>query len=143
MNIGQWWPEEHVVKLKDLVEKGFTARRISEELGRTKNSVISACRRKGLKLISRRGSSSTVKQTPKRSKKERATYTPSIDLSASSPKSIEESMVKPVHGTLLKAMQCKCIIGEPKDLLYCGKPTFNGVWCLEHYKIYLQDPKGT
>ena len=33
-----------------------------------------------------------------------------------------------------KMGQCLEILGDPKDLICCGKPTINNVYCDKHYK---------
>lgn len=48
-----------------------------------------------------------------------------------------KSFGTPCHSLDLTKDTCRCVIGEPKDLMHCGAPVYgNSVYCKDHHAIF-------
>ena len=119
------WSNSETSKLRVLAEEGLSAQQISLRLGKSRNSVVSKCRRSGIKLCrkSRRPVVQIIEKLP-------VIHTPELDLGTDSI----------VGGMDLGSRQCRAVIGEPKNGVYCGRDVEEGSYCDYHTQLYCLRP---
>lgn len=122
----EYGPDE-IEKIKSLLlKRRFTAQDIANELGRSRNSIISKIRRnKDLNAIGLLSQSSAQKKI-KKVWVDRPT--------ASAEASWEEIIIKPDD---LKGNGCRWVYGDPKKegWGYCGHTKVGKAWCPHHYNV--------
>ena len=140
------WTWEEIKFVSDLASKGYSAKNIALDLiGRTRNSVIGICHRKGIPLLQR----TMEKEKPSRSlpkkinpalfkiTKTKKNRLPPLNILDTK----EDENFIPLNKTLidLNYGECKAIVGPIKNLetLYCGHKSVEGKsWCLHHFLKY-------
>lgn len=136
------WTAERVEQLTSLAAEGLSAKAIGGEMGVSKNSIISACSRKGIKLENVVGWSSTndkattvaAARTPKSKQRQGLTWRPASPPVAPRP-IVESAADRPVNGGKrlleLAADGCRWPSGEGVDMVFCGAPAV-GPYCAGH-----------
>ena len=139
------WTEEREKKLKELWEKGHTARQIAEILGgTTRNAVIGKAHR--LKLAARADSKNTVsKKQPEGAKpvnnREKYISRKSRFKSLLLDKNFEPENPKTLEQ--LENKNCSWPIGHPdqKDFYFCGRNPVEGFSYCKLHVLYAFQPK--
>jgi len=149
------WTWEEIKEVRELAANGWSALDISRKLvGRTRNSVIGVCHRRGIHLQSKNGrmmaeAKALLPQVPKRVRPSRAkpkTLGPRLDVL---PKAyiikkitpVEDENFTPLNVTIvdLRHFHCRAVVSEIKagDTFYCGHEAITGKsWCPYHMLKY-------
>ena len=140
------WTWEEIKFVSDLASKGFSATNIAKELiGRTRNSVIGICHRRGIQLLQKTiQKEKPLHYLPKKKNpslfkitKTKKNRLPPLNILDTK----EDENFIPLNKTLidLNYGECKAIVGPIKNLetLYCGHKSVEGKsWCLHHFLKY-------
>jgi len=115
------WSHSETSKLRVLAEEGLSSQQISLRLGRSRNSVVSKCRRSGIKLLrkSRKPVVQAVEKPP-------IMHIPELDIGT----------FHVVGGMELGPRHCRAVIGEPRNGVYCGRDVREGSYCSYHSQLY-------
>lgn len=143
----KWTPEE-LHHLQSMWDAGFKAKDIGKTLGRSKNSVIGAAHRLGLK---EHNNSPRIPREQKMERPKKESMPTNVRVFVRPPQKIKDKPMPPTTGGVtieeLRIRSCRAVTstsGGPHGLaLYCGEPTSEGiVFCSYHCSIYYQ-PRGT
>jgi GcrA cell cycle regulator len=135
------WSPETTARLAELWEKGLSASLIGAELGVTRNSVLGRAFRLGLGKR-REAYPQARRRVPTWRKKPDPTSRPSRVLVVKSnveffdPTLTSNFCANPVDILGITADQCRWVIGEPRELKFCGEAKFaNHSFCARHSRI--------
>ena len=122
------WNSETIGILKDLVSKGYTARRIAQILGPpfTRNAVVGKRHRMGINP----GKVVTINTA--------VIVKPVVPVVKVVPPTIPppEPTVKPITFDELTHETCRYpVSGEGRSMLFCASPTINRTYCEYHQKL--------
>jgi GcrA cell cycle regulator len=120
------WSDDRIEALKGLVDQGFTARQIGDDLGVSRNAVIGKVRRSGFSFFNKQGQ---VKEKPRGRTRRYQTAAP-----PSRPPGLTalpaESVASPVTFTDLTEVHCRWPVNH---MLYCGADRLAGSpYCARH-----------
>lgn len=121
------WNSRTIGILRELVAKGYTARRIAQELGPpfTRNAVVGKRHRLGINpgnVVK----TETVKIKP----------APPPVVAVITPTEPTEPTTKPITFDELTHETCRYpVSGEGRSMLFCASPTTNRVYCSYHQKL--------
>ena len=110
------WTHHAVKTMKDLMEQGWTARRIALHLGPefTRSAVIGKWNRMGL----------------------RNTHYVAVNPKISEVQDLPATDIKGVHFDNLESGMCRYpLAGEGRHIIFCGEKTINQVYCDCHQKL--------
>lgn len=151
----KFWTKEEIATLKQMWSAGKTAQEIADALGRPRNGVIGQAHRSGLEKrqspIQRKKSPRVVEIEKTReesyagqgfnfkraSRKKPSTNTTNKELRDEKRAEINRT----AYGTPKKMIdlepnECRWpVSGEGSNMLFCGAPTVNGVYCEKHCTI--------
>lgn len=124
------WTQKQDAILISLYGK-VSSHEVSEKIGRSRNAIIGRAQRLGLKFPKKEPKPKPepkprvkriVKQKPVKKRKVEVTMT--------------EKPSMPIHLIDLKDNQCRQVIGDPKNGMFCGKVVKNGSsYCNHHHNI--------
>lgn len=131
------WPREKTEILKERWGRGFSQSLIARELQITRSAVAGKISR--LELAHRMTQLRLdISRKPKPRKHNRPKARMYIEQMARQPpweQPKSKPTGKPVPILKLEAHHCRWPVGEPKDLLYCGKRKIDGSsYCLDHHR---------
>lgn len=145
------WTKEQDDFLKEQY-RAISAAVIAERLGKTRNAVIGRANRLGLGRAYREVFGQTATHSPYRHKSRKGQGGHNAtggELFYRKPKAtrvvkMEEADIKPLNGVGVKMWElepahCRWVIGEPKDLTFCGNNKHTGTsYCEGHFAISTQ-----
>jgi hypothetical protein len=138
------WKTIEVKELQSMIEAGLTAKEVGKAMGRSKNSIIGAAHRLGIKWPAKPEKAKIEKEPRKRCRRQQ-----NISI-VINPAPKKEEVMKPatdgVPITELNYRSCRAIVasvgGPMGTALYCGEITEESVsFCDYHCSIYYQ-PRG-
>lgn len=124
-----WLKEEDDILIRMWAVPTYSASYIAGEIGggKSRNAVIGRARR--LKLASRRRAPSRhLLRIPKNG----------AEPQFRKPRKLKDKLTKhSCHISELTAERCHNVLEPIGALMYCGRPTVDGVWCFDHRALYL------
>jgi hypothetical protein len=149
------WTEDIVQLLKECAARGFTTGQTAERLGNgfTRNMVIGAAKRRGIRWARESGESRTPKKVSSRPKERRRITKKSASktlklggggLDLTSPIDLPLPPDVPFDSpgvNLPEKGQCKWANGDSPNWDFCTNRITKGVYCSEHYPRCYVDPR--
>ena len=129
------WSQREKDKVIKMVAEGHTAREISAEIGRTRNSIIGFIHRSGLSFAATNPTHRPAsKPVPRKRSKPLPKPAPEPEIF------IQFNAVKLFEA---KRLQCRYILDKPHnvwDTTCCGAPVYKLSYCKEHHSIVYYRP---
>lgn len=127
------WTEERVEILRRLAIEGYSSSQVADELGLSRNAVIGKAYRLGIPLSGKKSGMSAEQR-----KQRHAFLMRGYRQNKGKPGSAQSSAapVKPKRLLKLKPHDCRFVIGDPVDGLFCAARVVPGLsWCEAHARV--------
>lgn len=145
MTLQKLWTKNEIEIVRNLAAEGKSASQIGEAVKRSRNAVMGAAFRNGIKLLNRKVRGDVSKKTEER-RRERIGRAFNATVK-SKEQSNEEPLIAPPSGENnvpfldRRYNQCKFIIGRTEKEYYCcGDPVDRKGWCKYHASIVYRPP---